>query len=69
MRKIWQIAHKDLILIVRDPMALVFYLLAPFLLTLGMAAITGSFSSTDSGLSNIPIVITNADHAQLGDSL
>jgi len=69
MRKILQIAHKDLILIVRDPMALVFYLLAPFLLTLGMAAITGSFSSTDSGLSNIPIVITNADHAQLGDSL
>jgi len=69
MRKIWQIARKDLLLIVRDPMALVFYLLAPFLLTLGMAAIAGSFSPTDSGLSNIPIVITNADQAQLGDSL
>jgi len=69
MRKIWQIALKDLKLIVRDPMALVFYLLAPFLLTLGMAAITGAFSSDDPGLSNIPLVITNADKGQLGDGL
>lgn len=69
MRKIWQIAKKDLLLILRDPWALVFYLLAPFLLTLGMAAITGSFNSSDPGLSNIPLVITNADHAQLGDAL
>ena len=69
MRKIWQIAFKDLKLIVRDPMALVFYLLAPFLLTLGMAAITGAFNSDDPGLSNIPLVITNADKGQLGDSL
>ena len=69
MRKIWQIALKDLKLIVRDPMALVFYLLAPFLLTLGMAAITGAFNSDDPGLSNIPLVITNADKGQLGDSL
>lgn len=69
MGKIWQIARKDLLLIARDPWALVFYLLAPFLLTLGMAAITGAFSSGDSGLSNIPLVITNADKAQLGDAL
>lgn len=69
MRKIWQIALKDLLLIVRDPMALVFYLLAPFLLTLGMAAISGGFGSGKAGLSDIPLVITNADHAQLGNAL
>ena len=69
MGKIWQIARKDLLLIARDPWALVFYLLAPFLLTLGMAAITGAFSSGDNGLSNIPLVITNADNAQLGNAL
>jgi ABC-2 type transport system permease protein len=69
MRKIWQIARKDLKLIIRDPMALVFYLLAPFLLTLGMAAITGAFSSGDTGISNIPIVITNADQGELGKTL
>ena len=69
MGKIWQIARKDLLLIARDPWALVFYLLAPFLLTLGMAAITGAFSVGDSGLSNIPLVITNADGGQLGNGL
>jgi len=69
MRKIWQIARKDLRLLTRDPMSLVFYLLAPFLLTLGMAALTGSFNATDPGLSNIPLAIVNADNAQLGDSL
>jgi ABC-2 type transport system permease protein len=69
MRKIWQIAIKDLKLIIRDPMALVYFLLAPFLLTLGMAAITGAFSSGDTGLSNIPIVITNADQGELGNAL
>jgi len=69
MRKIWQIARKDLLLIIRDPMALVFYLLAPFLLTLGMAAITGAFSTNDPGLSNIPLVITNADQKELGNGL
>ena len=69
MRKIWDIARKDLLLITRDPMALLFYLLAPFLLTLGMAAISGSFTPNDPGLSDIALVITNADQAQLGDSL
>ncbi|NLE83638.1 MAG: ABC transporter permease [Chloroflexi bacterium] len=69
MRKIWQIARKDLKLIIRDQMALVLYLLAPFLLTLGMAAITGAFSSGDTGLSNIPLVITNADKGDLGIAL
>lgn len=69
MGKIWHIARKDLLLIARDPWALVFYLLAPFLLTMGMAAITGAFNTGDGGLSNIPLVITNADQAQLGDAL
>lgn len=69
MRKTWQIALKDLKLIARNPMALLFFLLAPFLLTLGMAAITGAFSGEDAGPSNIPIAIVNSDQAQLGNGL
>lgn len=69
MRKTWQIALKDLKLIARNPMALLLFLLAPFLLTLGMAAITGAFSGEDAGPANIPIAIVNADRAQLGNDL
>jgi ABC-2 type transport system permease protein len=69
MRKVCLIAQKDLKLIIRDPIALIVYLLAPFLLTLGMAAISGGFSSGDSGLSNIPLVITNTDRSDLGNAL
>ena len=69
MRKTWQIALKDLKLIARNPMALLSFLLAPFLLTLGMAAITGAFSGEDAGPSNIPIAIVNSDREQLGNVL
>lgn len=70
-RKLFQIALKDLRLIFRDRSALLLMLLAPFLLTLGMGAVTGRFSGGDanSGISDIPLVLVNQDGAQLGDGL
>ncbi len=44
LRKLFFIALKDLRLIFRDPAGLVFMLLAPFALTIGMGALTGRFS-------------------------
>jgi ABC-2 type transport system permease protein len=69
MRKLFLIGLKDLKLIFRDPAALIFMLLAPFLLTLGMGLVTGQFSSSGSGISNIPVVLVNQDGGQLGNSL
>ena len=71
MRKLFQIALKDLRLIFRDRSALILMLLAPFLLTLGMGAITGRFSGSDtnSGISDIPVALVNQDGAQLGAAL
>jgi len=53
----------------RDRAALTFMLLAPFLLTIGMGFVTGRFSGGSSGLSDIPVIIVNLDHEQLGDAL
>ena len=70
MKKVWLIGWKDVILAARDPSALVFMLAAPFLLTLGMALVTGRFSSADSsGPSGIPVVVVNQDGGQLGTAL
>jgi hypothetical protein len=44
-------------------------LLAPFLLTIGMGFVTGRFSGSASGLSDIPVIIVNLDDEQLGDAL
>jgi len=45
-------------------------LAAPFVLTLGMGAVTGRFSgSSNSGISNIPVTIVNHDSGQLGSAL
>lgn len=69
MRKIILIAIKDVKLIFRDRAALVFMLLAPFALTLGLGLATGSFSSNNnSGILDIPVVVVNADHSSLGDA-
>jgi ABC-2 type transport system permease protein len=48
---------------------LVFMLLAPFLLTIGMGFVTGRFSGSSSGLSDIPVIIVNLDNEQLGNAL
>jgi ABC-2 type transport system permease protein len=69
MRKLFLIGIKDLKLIFRDRAALIFMLLAPFLLTIGMGFVTGRFSGGSSGLSDIPVVIVNLDDEQLGNAL
>src|ERR1041384_633501 len=69
MKKLFLIGLKDLKLIFHDRAALIFMLLAPFLLTIGMGFVTGRFSGGSSGLSDIPVVIVNQDHEQLGDAL
>ena len=70
MLKTFLIGLKDLRLVFRDRAALVFMLLAPFLLTVGMGFVTGRFSGTNnSGLSDIPVIIVNLDKAELGDAL
>ena len=70
IKKLLLIAMKDLRLIFRDRSALVLMLLAPFVLTLGMGALTGAFSSDNEiGISNIPVVIVNEDEGELGRAL
>ncbi|HQC21192.1 MAG TPA: ABC transporter permease [Anaerolineaceae bacterium] len=70
LRKLFFIALKDLRLIFRDPAGLVFMLLAPFALTIGMGALTGRFSGfTQFGISQIPVAIVNQDSGELGKVL
>ena len=70
MKKILLIGLKDLKLAFRDRTALVLMLLAPFLLTVGLAFVTGRFSGNSStGLSDIPVLIINQDGGVLGDAL
>lgn len=69
MLKTLIIGIKDLKLLFRDRAALIFMLLAPFLLTIGMGFATGRFSGNSSGLSDIPVVIVNLDNEQLGNAL
>ena len=69
MRKLLLIGIKDLKLISRDRPALIFMLLAPFLLTIGMGFVTGRFSGSSGGISDIPVVIVNLDKEQLGNAL
>ncbi|RJP61301.1 MAG: ABC transporter permease [Candidatus Auribacter fodinae] len=63
------IGFKDLRLVFRDRAALVFMLLAPFLLTIGMGFVTGRFSGNSGGIQDIPVIIVNLDNAELGDAL
>jgi ABC-2 type transport system permease protein len=69
MKKLFLIGFKDLRLIFRDRAALIFMLLAPFLVTVGMGFVTGRFSGSSSGLSDIPVIIVNLDNEQLGNAL
>ncbi len=69
MNKLFLIGIKDLKLMFRDRAALIFMLLAPFLLTIGMGFATGRFSGSSSGLSDIPVIIVNLDDEQLGNAL
>lgn len=69
MRKLFLIGFKDLKLAFRDRAALIFMLLAPFLLTLGLGAVTGSFSKGSSGIQQIPVLLVNQDGGQIGEAL
>ena len=69
MKKLFLIGIKDLKLMFRDPAALTFMLLAPFLLTIAMGFVTGRFSGGSTGLSDIPVVIVNLDQGDLGNAL
>ncbi|MFN8401837.1 MAG: ABC transporter permease [Anaerolineales bacterium] len=70
MLKTFLIGIKDVKLAFRDRAALIFMLLAPFLLTLGMGLVTGRFSGDNSsGISDIPVVIVNQDDGELSKAL
>src|ERR1051325_9783761 len=69
MKKLFLIGIKDLKIIFRDRAALIFMLLAPFLLTIGMGFVTGRFSGSSSGISDIPVIVVNLDNDQLGNAL
>jgi ABC-2 type transport system permease protein len=69
VRKILLIAWKDFILVLRDPPALLFMLLAPFLLTLGLGLVTGGFAGGRSGISRIPIAVADEDGGLAGAAL
>lgn len=70
MKKLLLIGLKDLTLIFRDRAALIFILLAPFLLTVGLGFVTGRIGgNTSNGLQDIPVVIVNLDDAELGNAL
>jgi len=69
MKKLLLIGIKDLKLMFRDRAALVFMLLAPFLLTIAMGFVTGRFSGGSTGISDIPVIIVNLDHGDLGNAL
>jgi len=70
MRKFFLIALKDLKLSFRDTAALLMMLAAPFALTLGMGAVTGRFSGgTNTGLTDIPVIIVNQDGGELATAM
>ena len=70
MLKTFLIGLKDVKLIFRDRAAVVFMLLAPFLLTIGMGFVTGRFSgNSTSGISDIPVILVNLDQAELGNAM
>jgi ABC-2 type transport system permease protein len=70
MKKILIIAWKDLIMLFRDPAALLMMLLTPFALSLVIGFAFGGFGGQrGSTLTDIPILIVNHDPGQLGESL
>jgi ABC-2 type transport system permease protein len=70
MKKIILIGLKDVRLAIRDRAALIMMLLAPFVLTLGLGAVTGRFSGgSTNGIGHIPVILVNQDGKQLGNAL
>jgi len=70
MRKLFLIAIKDIKIAFRDRASVIFMLLAPFALTIGLGLVTGSFSSSSgSGIQDIALVVVNDDGGSLGNAL
>ncbi len=70
MKKILTIAWKDLMVVLRDPPALLMMLATPFALTLVIGFAFGGFGGQNSTLlRDIPVAIVNHDGGQLGESL
>lgn len=68
MKKLLVIGLKDVRLILRDQAALIFMLLAPFLLIIGLGFVTGQVAGS-SGIEAIPVAIVNQDDGRLGEAL
>ncbi len=64
MKKILNIAWKDVLITVGDPAALVLTLITPFALTLVMIFAFGGVQ--DNGIRDIPVVIVNQDEGEIG---
>lgn len=70
MSKMLRIGWKELLVIFSDRAALLLILGGPFVLTLGMGLVTGSFSSTDNnGISQIQVLAVNEDDGILGQTM
>jgi ABC-2 type transport system permease protein len=72
MRKVLNVAWKDLLVVFRDPGALVMMLVTPFALTLAIAFAFGGLTgggAGGTGLQDIPVVLVNHDPGQLGAAL
>jgi ABC-2 type transport system permease protein len=68
--KILQIALKDLSIIFRDRSALLLMLVAPVVLTFGMALVSGRLiGSSGSTLADIPVAVVNLDGGTIGAEL
>ena len=69
MKKLLNIAFKDLTVVFRDRGAVIYMLATPFLLTLAMAFAFGRLTgggSQSAGIEQIPVVIVNHDSGQFG---
>lgn len=70
IKKLLNIAGKDLRLVFRDPGALMLMLVTPMALTLVMGfAFGGLGGQSDGGLADIPVVLVNRDEGELGQNL
>src|SRR5512143_3370447 len=71
MKKLLNIALKDLKIMFRDPSALVWMLAMPIVLTLAMAFAFGRLTGGGhaAGLSDIPVIIVNLDNGQMSEPI
>ncbi len=71
MKKILNIAWKDILITFRDVSGLLIMLVTPFALTLVIGFAFGGFSSDDDnpGIADIPVSIVNLDEGELGEYL